>query len=193
MNAILPSTPPLAAALMTLAGVFSTAHAQAVPQLALRRGEVVVEVRATRVNDFEVRAPVSRATFTGSDISMVTGQVEVRVMDMHSGIGLRDRHMRGTMNADSFPVIRFELVGVVPEGRNGDTLAVAFQGRLTIHGVTKAIRVPGWVLIRPSEVEAASRFTLDMREYGIRPPSRFLGTVQVQPDVAINVRLVFGQ
>lgn len=193
--------PVSAPTLRALAGMLATAaltqvadlRAQAVSQLPLRRGEIVVEIRATRVNDFEARVPVQRATFTGSDINTVIGRVEVRVADMRTGIGLRDRHLRGAMEADTFPTIRFDLVGVIPEGHRGDTLVVAFQGQLTIHGLTKAIRVPGTVLIRPNEIHVTSRFTVDMREYGIRPPSRFLGTVQVQPDVAINVRLEFAQ
>jgi polyisoprenoid-binding protein YceI len=113
---------------------------------------------------------------------------------MRTGIGLRDRHLRNTMHADSFPVVRFELIGVDTQGATGDSIAVTFQGRLTLHGVTRVIRVPGTLVRRLTMIEViVTRYPLDMREYGVTPPTRFLGAIRVQPDVHVNATLVFGQ
>ena len=167
--------------------------AQAIAPLPLRGGEVVVDVRATKVNDFDTRAGVAAARFSGSDLANVTGFFEVRVADMRTGIGLRDRHLRGAMNADSFPVVRFDLIGVDAQGATGDSIPIALQGRLTLHGVTRVIRVPATVVRRPASIEViVSRYPLDMREYGITPPTRFLGAIRVHPDVHVNARLLFG-
>jgi polyisoprenoid-binding protein YceI len=179
---------------LLLAAAPRAGAAQAIAPLPLRSGEVVVDVRATKVNDFDVRAPVARAEFSGSDLAGVTGFLEVRVADMRSGIGLRDRHMRGALDADSFPVIRFDLIGVDTQGATGDSLPVTFQGRLTLHGVAKVVRVPGTIVRRLTALEVAVvRFPLDMREYGVTPPTRFMGAIRVQPDVHINVTLVFAR
>ena len=167
--------------------------AQAVSPAPLRQGEVVAQIKATKVNDFDVRAPVSRAEFTGTDATNVTAVVEVRVADMRSGIGLRDTHLRNAMRADSFPTIRFELVGAIPGERSGDTLAVTFQGHLTIHGVTKTIRAPGTVVLRAGGTDITAEFPVDMREYGVNPPSRFLGAIRVQPLTQVSVVLRFGE
>jgi len=168
------------------------AHAQSLTPAPLRRGEVTFAIQATTVNDFVGRASVARAEFTGTDLTNVTGVVEVRVADVRTGIGLRDSHLRGAMRADSFPTIRFELVGVDPGAARGDTIPVTFQGHLTIHGVTKTIRVPGTVVLRAGGADVTATFPLDMREFGIRPPSRFLGAVRVQPVTQVGVRLEFG-
>ncbi len=181
---------PAVAAALVLPGALC---AQAITPLPLRRGEVAVDVRATKVNDFDTRAPVAAARFSGTDLANVTGFFEVRVADMRTGIGLRDRHLRGAMHADSFPVIRFDLIGVDTQGATGDSLAVALQGRLTLHGVTRVLRVPATLVRRLTSIEiTVSRYPLDMREYGITPPTRFLGAIRVQPDVHVNARLVFG-
>lgn len=175
------------------------AQAVPAPPLPLRSGEVVIDVRATTVNDFDVRAAVARATYGGSDLSRATGSFEVRVAEMRSGIGLRDRHLRSTLRADSFPVIRFDLVGVDAgsagqDGPVNDSTPVTYQGRLTIRGVTRTVRVPGAVVRRGDSLTVlVARFPLNLAEYAVRPPSRFLGAVRVHDDVHVSVRLTFGR
>jgi polyisoprenoid-binding protein YceI len=167
--------------------------AQAVTPAPLQSGEVTFAMRATKVNDFVGHAVVARGEFQGTQLNGVTAAVEVRLTDMHTGIGLRDTHMRNAMKADSFPVIRFDLTGVEPGPAQGDTIPAVFNGRMTIHGVTKAVRVNGFVVIHGSTTEIASSFPLDMREYGIAPPSRFFGAIRVDPVTTVGVNLRFAQ
>ena len=165
---------------------------QAIAPVPLKHAEVTFAMRATKVNDFVGRVDTVQAHFAGSDLANVTGVVEFRVRDMHTGIGLRDTHMRNALRADSFPTIRFELVGVDPGTVSHDSLPTVFQGHLTIHGVTRTVRVPGTLVLHQGSVEAHASFPLDMREYGIDPPTRFLGAVKVDPVTTIGIHLVFG-
>lgn len=184
------------AALVVAAARGLPAQAVPAPPLPLRTGEVVIDVRATTVNDFDVRAPVARAGYGGIDLSRASGWFEVRVADMRSGIGLRDRHLRATLRGDSFPVIRFELVGAdaAHAGATTDSTPVTYQGRLTIRGVTRTVRVPGAMVRRgDSLLVLVTRFPLNLAEYDVRPPSRFFGAVRVQDDVHVSVRMVFGR
>ena len=168
------------------------ASAQAVATTPLAAGEVTFAMRATKVNDFIGHAPVARAEFHGDQVASVTGFVEVRLVDMHTGIGLRDTHMRNAMRADSFPVIRFDLTGVQPGAPQGDSIPAVFEGRMTIHGVTRTVRVNGAVIVRGAQTEVMASFPLDMRDYGIAPPSRFFGAVKVNPVTTVGVNLRFG-
>jgi polyisoprenoid-binding protein YceI len=170
----------------------SFASAQAVTPAPLSSGEVTFAMRATKVNDFVGHAPVSRAEFHGDQVARVTGFAEVRLVDMATGIGLRDRHMRNAMRADSFPIIRFDLTGVQPGTQQGDSIPAVLDGRMTIHGVTRPIRVNGMIVIRGGQTELIASFPLDMREYGIDPPSRFFGAVKVAPVTTVGVSLRFG-
>jgi polyisoprenoid-binding protein YceI len=184
----------IAAALVAALSVVAVprAGAQAVTPAPLAAGEVTFAMRATKVNDFVGHAAVSRAEFHGDQLAHVTGVAEVRLTDMHTGIGLRDTHMRHAMNADSFPIIRFELTGVQPGAPQGDSIPVVLDGRMTIHGVTKTIRVNGMAIVRGATTEVVASFPLDMREYGIDPPSRFFGAVKVAPVTTVGVNLRFG-
>jgi len=178
-------------AALLAAGARMPLAAQSVTPAPLRDGAVTFAMRATTVNDFTGHVPVARAEFQGTDLVNVTGVVEVRVAEMRTGIGLRDAHLRRAMSADSLPLIRFELVGLDIGTTRGDTVAVTYQGHLTIHGVTRTIRVPGWLIVRQPGAEIHTEFPLDMREYGIDPPTRFLGAVRVDPVVGLTVHLVF--
>jgi polyisoprenoid-binding protein YceI len=178
-------------ALVVMCLVTPPVAGQTVAPAPLRHGEVSFAMAATTVNDFVGHAAVARAEFSGTELASVTGVVEVRVAEMRTGIGLRDSHMRNAMRADSFPTIRFELTGVAPGDPHGDTTSVALTGNLTIHGVTKAVRVPGTVVLHASGAEVTASFPVDMREYGIAPPSRFFGAVRVLPVTHVTAQLVF--
>ena len=181
----------LAAGLLLAAS--RAASAQAVIQAPLRAGEVTFAMRATKVNDFIGHAAVSRAEFHGDQLAHVTGFVEVRLTEMHTGIGLRDTHMRNAMRADSFPVIRFDLESVETGSAQRDSVPTVFAGRMTIHGVTRAVRLPGFVILAPGRTDVSASFPLDMREYGIEPPVRFLGAIRVNPVTTVGVSLSFAQ
>jgi polyisoprenoid-binding protein YceI len=78
----------------------------------------------------------------------------------------------------------------VEPASGGDTASATFQGRLTIHGVTRSIQAPATVILRPGEVDVVANFPLDMRDYGIKPPVRAL-VLRVAPDVTVTARLSF--
>lgn len=182
----------LAGAALLTAGAPSLVQAQALIPGPLRYAEIRFAMTATKVNDFVGRVDTVQAQFSGTSLANVTGTVEIRLRNMHTGIGLRDTHMRNAMRADSFPTIHFTLTGVEVGAASNDSVAVHFKGELTIHGVTRTIRVPGTVVVHGSAVEVATSFPLDMREYGIAPPTRFFGAVKVDPIAGIGVRLAFG-
>lgn len=169
-----------------------TAVAQAITPATLRDGQIAFAVRVSGAPDFTGHVAVRSASFTGADLGAVRGTVEVAVAEMRTGIGLRDRHMRNALEADGFPTIRFDLLGVVPGALHGDTLEVTYRGRLALHGQTREVDAAGTVVVAPGSVVAVATFPVDLRDYAIEPPSRFLGAIRVQPVVRITARLGFG-
>jgi polyisoprenoid-binding protein YceI len=189
----MPKAPWRAAGIAVLAGLVSLpgAAAQPVTGAPLARGEVTFLVHSTIVGGIHGWAPVAHAEFTGEVLDQVRGLVEVRVSDMQTGNGTRDGHMRRAMQADSFPTIRFELMGVELATRSADTATVMLEGQLTIHGVTRPVRTEATVVLKPGGADVAATFPLDMRDYGIKPPVRAL-VLRVSPDVVVTARLSFG-
>lgn len=169
------------------------AQAQAVAAFPLRSGEATFHIRATIVSDFTGHAAVSRAEYAGADLAHVRGFAEVRVADMRTGIATRDRHLRSAMDADRFPVLRFELTAVEQGASRGDTVSAVLVGRLTIHGTEREIRVPAEVLPGRDSIVVRAGFPIDMRDYGVKPPVRMLGALRVAPDVGVGIHLVFGK
>lgn len=178
------------AALLTAAAL---ARAQAVAPFPLRSGEATFHVRATIVSDFTGHAAVSRAEYTGADLAHVRGFAEVRVADMRTGSATRDRHLRAAMEAERFPLMRFDLSRMEAVTPRGDTLDVTLVGRLTIHGTERELRVTGAVRLGRDSIVVRAGFPIDMRDYGVKPPVRMLGALRVAPDVGVGIHLVFGK
>lgn len=169
---------------------FARVGAQPVTPAPLAKGEVTFLAHSTIVGRFTGRVPVARAEFTGDQLSTVHGMAEVRVAEMRTGINARDRHLHETMDADSFPTIRFDLVAVQPEPPTADTASVTIEGRLTLHGVTRPVLARGTVVLTRGGADILATFPLDMRDYGIKPPVRAL-VLRVAPDVVVTARLSF--
>lgn len=176
---------------MLAAGAWPQATAQPVSPAPLVSGEVTFVFHSTFVGRLEGRAPIARAEFTGDRLESVRGLALVSVADMLTGNGTRDRHLRETLQADSYPVIRFDVVGVEPGATTADTTAVTLDGTLTLHGVTRSVSARATVVLGPDGTQVTASFPLDMRDYGIRPPVRAV-LLRVAPDVVVTAHLAFG-
>ncbi len=168
------------------------AAAQALTPLPLRRGEIAVHVRVHHFPDFTARVTADSASFTGDSLADVRAVALAPAAKIHTGIGLLDGRMRRTLDAAHYPEIRFELLRVAPGAAHGDTTAVTFYGRFGIRGQTRDDTIPGAVVVSPGSLLATATFPLDIRDYGIAPPTAFFGIVRADPIVQITVRLEFG-
>jgi polyisoprenoid-binding protein YceI len=101
--------------------------------------------------------------------SAVTFLIETE--SIHTGVALRDKHLKSSdfFDVTRFPVILFQSDRVTP-ARSGYTV----YGRLTLHGVTKAIALP--VTLRHEPMHDANgldyagfdaELTLNWRDFGI--------------------------
>lgn len=83
---------------------------------------------------------------------------------------------KDVLESDRYPDIQFESLAAGP-----DTL----RGRLTLHGQTREVSAP----LRTEDGVRQADFTLDQREFGIRPYRAMLGSLKVRPAVQVRVRL----
>ncbi len=109
----------------------------------------------------------------------------MRWQDIDTKNGTRNRHMLQTVDAEHFPVIRFELGGAT-----GDTGQVRVRGTLTLHGVSKPVEWTATVRGGADSISVAADSPVDMRDYGIKPPVKFL-IARMGAVVQVHVRLVF--
>ncbi len=167
--------------MLTVFTLFSLA--QAVPSARLAHAEIWFDARAT-VADFQGRATAATGALVGgAGPAGAGGWVEVRWADIDTKNGTRNRHMLKTVDTDRFPVIRFDVTAVQP---GADSIA----GALALHGVTRQVAWPIAVQYGADSVSVAADFPVDMRDYGIKPPVRFV-IARMGPVVMVHVRLVF--
>ena len=158
---------------------------QAVPSAPLAHAEVWFDARAT-VADFQGRAGVVTGELTGgASPGDVRGWIEVRWADIDTDNGTRNRHMLKTVDAAQFPVIRFDVTAVRP---GADSIA----GTLALHGATRQVEWPVTSTVEPDSVTVAADFPVDMRDFGIKPPVRFV-IARMGAVVQVHVRLVFAR
>ena len=156
------------------------------------RGTLSFDARAT-LGAFTGTTSALTGTMTGgSELREVRGHVEAQVATLKTGNGLRDKDMMKAMDADSFPVMRFELHGVSEQHQAADSSVVTLSGEMTLHGVTRDVAVPATVRFGKDGVQVTSTFPLNVRDYGVTRLSRMLGAFKMNPDIVVHVDVVFG-
>jgi len=179
----MPPRAPLTAHTQSVLTLLTVLVAQSIPAARLARTEITFDARAT-VADFQGRTTVATGELLGgAGPADARAWIEVRWRDIDTKNGTRNRHMLKTVDEEQFPVIRFDVVGARPA-------ADSVVGTLTLHGVTRQVAWPVTVRIGADTITVAADFPVDMRDYGIKPPVRFL-IARMGAVVAVHVRLVF--
>ena len=170
--------------------------------LAARGGEWHVDKKATD-NEVKFTSRVTAFTFSG-----VTDQIdgfvywegdslfarkprfhfEVNLSGFDTGIGKRDRDMREVLDTEKWP--RAVYKGEITEHAAVDSTAAAYRvstkGTLSLHGIDRAIEVPGTVVVEEGRSRIEAAFTLKLDDYEIEAPSLAV-FVKVSQEIALEV------
>jgi polyisoprenoid-binding protein YceI len=112
--------------------------------------------------------------------------VEVETERLRSGNGLVDGELQRRLDSRKFPRIRGELVRSGPGTTAGTNL---LTGELTLHGVTRSLDVEVTVRqLDPRTLEIEGSRSIDMRDFGLPPPSFLM--FRMQPEVQVRAKLV---
>lgn len=169
----------------------SRSDQDSIPPGALRSASLSFDGRAT-LGDFTGATSTALGRMTGgATLRDVRGWVELPVATLRTGKGMRDRDLRGALEADLHPAIRFDLDGVAPLASTGDSTRVMLTGRFTIRGVTRDVGVPGTVVFEEEGIRLRSSFPMNLNDYGVRRLSRVLGLFRMQPDITVHVDLLW--
>ncbi len=115
-----------------------------------------------------------------------SGALQVPVHSLDCGIGLQNAHLFETLGATEHPAISFSLSDYVID-RGESVSTVRMQGLLRIAGKERSMVLHGTV-----SRDAAGQLILrgqreiDMRDFGITPPRRFLGLLRVRNEVTVH-------
>jgi polyisoprenoid-binding protein YceI len=158
------------------------------------RGELWFDAKAT-MGDFRGITREVRGAITAADsLADVRGWIEFNAAELTTGNGLRDRDMRSSLEVEKHPTIRFDLDSVVVASATdatADSVRVILAGRMTIHGVTKALQVPSLVRRDDELVRATGNFELHVPAYGIGGLSKMFGMLKMEETVRIGFDVTF--
>lgn len=98
-------------------------------------------------------------------------------------------HMLGASSLDARDYPRVHLAITRPGTTPG--AATTLQIRITLHGHTRAIRVPARIQISASALVASGGFDIRQSAFGIVPYSLLLGALRVKDSLRIRYHLVF--
>lgn len=126
----------------------------------------------------------------GAALAEVRGWVDAPVNTLKTENDRRDRDLVKTMDANIFPVIRFELAGVAPDWERGDSAAVVLEGRFIIHGVTRTERVKAMVTRTGEGIHLVASLPMNLHDYKIDRLTRFL-VFKMDPAILVHIDLLF--
>jgi len=108
-----------------------------------------------------------------ANLAATTGSVTVPVVNLKTGIGLRDTHTKGAeaLNTAKFPNATFKLEkltgGKLVEGQ---TLSTTATGTLTVKGTAKNVSVPVKATLQGGKVNVSTQFKFNPFDFDVRYP-----------------------
>lgn len=142
-------------------------------------------------SDFSVEAEEFSGSVTIQEGAPVAATLTVVVAAMKSGrSSIMDRLMRGALKAEEHPEIVFVLESATASQDGGWDLS----GVLDFAGVTNPVIIR---LTQATDEAGPKTFTgsyeMDMREYGIKPPTAMFGALLTKAVVTIHFNLILSE
>jgi polyisoprenoid-binding protein YceI len=151
------------------------------------------------VKSFTCKAAVLEADVTAANTNAVAavlaGQkavqsVEVRVpaARIDCGNGTMNEHMQKAIKSGANATIVFKVASYTVDA-GGDAAAGALTGTLTLGGVTKTITVDATGRDVAGALRVTGVYALNMKEFGLKPPTLMMGTMKVGEVVKVGFDL----
>jgi len=152
----------------------------------------------TETGHVQFHSTVPLHSFTGQSehlvgkISLADSTVDfyVDVHTLKTGIGMRDQDMMETLNADKYAFADFYGKLISPfDPDSSQPQEVQVKGDFSVHGVKKEITIDGTLQRTDEGLHVEAAWTLNMKDYDIKPPSILFYRVSKEVDISISATL----
>ncbi len=120
--------------------------------------------------------------------------ITIPVANIKSGKDAMDENLYEALNAEDHPEINYQLVSIRNVKTEGSVSTLHTEGTLTINGTTKVIpmTVTGKTLADGTiQIDGAKKIL--MTDFGVTPPTMFLGTVKTGNEITVRFSIVIAQ
>jgi polyisoprenoid-binding protein YceI len=144
-------------------------------------------VIAARDLSGDVQFDAARPDQSSVHLRIATGSLAVQ-----NDVNEKDRReMERTMQQQvldtaSFTEIAYEATGAKVDPVDEGRFKVEADGRLTLHGITRGLRIAGRVFVLGDTLRAQGEATIRQTDYGIKPVSVAGGTLKLKDDVKVT-------
>lgn len=147
-----------------------------------------VKTADTKLNASEagVRLDALSGAVTGATIKLQVADIDCKDNTMNE-------HMRKALQADQHPTITFALKGYEAGAVAGDKAPVKLAGELTIAGKTKPVVLTSTATVDGNQLKVRGDYTLNMTEYGVKPPTLMFGAIKVGEKVVLHFEVAVPQ
>ncbi|WP_309572061.1 YceI family protein [Deinococcus sp.] len=162
--------------LSALVTVWVLGTAAAVPNAYTAQvGTATFEHRVLFVNvKGNIPGVTATVTLDPTNLSVAQGTVTVPVVNLNTGISLRDNDARSERALDTahHPNATFALYGI-PGGHliEGETLVTTVVGKLTVKGTTLSINAPVKATLVGGQITVNTQFKFNPHDYGVNYPN----------------------
>ncbi|HKS06172.1 MAG TPA: YceI family protein [Gemmatimonadaceae bacterium] len=179
----------------------SIAWVQLDPPLRIQPASTLVVAGTSTLRSFECRAKTLNAKVESATTDAVSAvlvgekgvaSVEFTVpsADLDCGNGTMNNHMLKALKATEFKTIAFTLASYEMR-KDGDTTRAQMLGTLSLSGTQKSITLDATAVQGPDgTLRMTGAYQLNMKDYGIKPPTLMLGTLRVGEKVTVKFDLL---
>lgn len=112
-------------------------------------------------------------------------EVDLRTLD--TGIGLRNRHMRENyLHTDKYPYAVYKGKVISAEKQSNNDIKVTTEGKMTIHGITKGMKIHGTVTPSGEGYRLKSNFSVKLPDYNIEVPKLMFMRISEKIDLVCD-------
>jgi polyisoprenoid-binding protein YceI len=121
----------------------------------------------------------------------VSGQFQVNLNDISTGISMRDKHMKEKyLEVEKYPSAEFKLTALkLPkplDGSDANFKEVPFEGTFKVHGVEKPVTGTADLTVESSKLKGTATFGIKVTDFKIDIP-KFAGITMAE-DVKVTVQ-----
>jgi polyisoprenoid-binding protein YceI len=130
------------------------------------------------------------ASIVAGEKSVTSVELSVPVISLDCDNGTMNGHMRKALDVKTYPTIAFALRSY-DLVRSAESVAVTLMGTLTIHGTPQPVTLQAQATgSADGMLHLTGLHELNMKEYGVKPPSLMLGTMNVREKVKVRFDLL---